>query len=98
MTDTEFYSRLTEDTKKPTEQEFDVIQFVYNYHPSLDCTNGKDKIANLYFEYGMRIILDMMETAKRCKEILEEKHKLRRRIEELGEEYDALERGELVED
>lgn len=94
MTDTEFYSRLPDSARKPTEQEFDVIQFVYNYHPSFDCGNGKDKIANLYFEYGMRIILDMMGTAERCNEILEEKRKLKRQIEELDEEYAALKRGE----
>lgn len=97
MTDTEFYSRLPEGTKKPNNSDFELIDFVYCYHPSIDPSKGKDQIARLYSEFGMRIIHDMFDTAKRTQEIDQERRKLRRQIKELDEEYDALKRGDPVE-
>ena len=64
MTDTEFLNRLPEGTRKPNDKEFEKIQFVYNYHPSIDPCEGKHQIAMLYSTFGMRIICDMYETAR----------------------------------
>lgn len=98
MTDTEFYSRLPEGTRKPNNSDYELIQFVYDYHPAIDGVKGKDQIARLYSEFGMRIIHDMFDTAKRAQEIHDERRRLKHRIEELDEEYSALKRGDLIED
>lgn len=45
MTDTEFMDRLPEEARIPTAEEFETIQFVYNYHPALHPAYGKDQIA-----------------------------------------------------
>lgn len=90
MTDTEFLNRLPEGTRKPTESEFDTIQFVYNYHPSIHPANGKDQIAMLYSTFGMRIIMDMYETAKRVQEIEDERRRLKLRLQELMQEEEEL--------
>ncbi len=90
MTDTEFLSRLPEGTWKPTDKEFEAIQFVYNYHPSIHPSEGKNQIAMLYSTFGMRIIADMYATAKRAQEIEDERRKLRLRLQELEREAEEL--------
>lgn len=90
MTDTEFLNRLPEGTRKPTESEFDTIQFVYNYHPAIHPSEGKNQIAMLYSTFGMRIICDMFETAKRAQEIEDERRQLKLRLQELMQEEEEL--------
>ena len=92
MTREEFECRLPDCTRKPSDEEFEIIQFVYNYHPAFNrnCANAKEKAANLYFEYGMRVICDMQETAKRMQEIEDEQRSLRLRLEKLKDEADEL--------
>lgn len=90
MTDTEFLSRLPEGARKPTDKEFETIQFVYNYHPSIHPVEGKNQIAMLYSTFGMRVIIDMRETAKRLQEIEDETRACRLRLQELQKEADEL--------
>lgn len=92
MTREEFEMRLPDCARKPSDKEFGIIQFVYNYHPAfnLNCTNAKEKAANLYFEYGMRVICDMQETAKRMQEIEDERRSLRLRLDRLQDEANEL--------
>lgn len=90
MTDTEFLSRLPEGARKPTEKEFETIQFVYNYHPSIHPVGGKDQIAMLYSTFGMRIICDMQETAKRAQELEDERRQLRARLKEVEQELEEI--------
>ena len=90
MTKQEFLNHLYEDTRTPSEKEFETITFVYNYHPSIHPVEGKAQIAMLYSLFGMRIIMDMYETAKRAQEIEEEMSSLRGKIDELKDELQEL--------
>ena len=90
MTDTEFLNRLPEGTRKPTESEFDTIQFVYNYHPAIHPSEGKDQIAMLYSTFGMRIIMDMLDTAQQAELIESERRQLKTRLRELEREEEEL--------
>lgn len=90
MTDTEFLSRLPEGTWKPTDKEFEEIQFVYNYHPSIHPVEGKNQIAMLYSTFGMRIIADMYATAKRAQELDDERRRLHLRLQEIMQEEEEL--------
>lgn len=90
MTKQEFLTRLPKGARTPSDKEFEVITLVYDYHPSILPVEGKDQIARLYSEFGMRIILDMQETAKRMQEISAEIRSLRARIEELEDERQEL--------
>lgn len=65
----EFEERLG---KPVTEKEYKDIEFVYTFHPSVSNTEGKTQIAELYKIGGMRLIRDMIPTAKKA-QILEEK-------------------------
>ena len=45
--------------------EYKVIEMVYTWHPSISGVNGKNEIAAIYkLPGGMRIIRDMLPTAK----------------------------------
>ena len=92
MTDTEFLSRLPEGTRKPSEKEFEAIQFVYDYHPSIRRypVEGKDQIAMLYSTFGMRIIRDMYETSKRTQELEDERRQLKARLNAVERELEEL--------
>lgn len=90
MTKQEFLNHLSEGARTPNESEFEVISFVYNYHPSIHPVEGKAQIARLYSEFGMRIILDMQETAKRAQEIRDEIRTLASKMRDLENEMQEL--------
>ena len=90
MTDTEFLNRIPKGTREPTDKEFEKIQFVYNYHPSINPVNGKDQIAMLYSTFGMRIIMDMLDTAQQAELIESERRQLKNRLRELEREEEEL--------
>lgn len=86
----EFLDKLPEGARTPSEKEYEIIEFVYNYHPSIHPVEGKSQIAKLYSEFGMRIILDMQETAKRSQEIRDEIRTLASKMRDLENEMQEL--------
>ena len=87
----EFVEKLPHGIKPPTAEQYKIIEEVYNTHPLFDETVGvKYKIAQIYCEYGMRLICDMRETAKRAGEIKDDIRKKRLEIEVLEREYMGL--------
>ena len=64
-TQQEFIDYLPEGTRIPNDKEYNDIEFLYNWHPSISRSDdtGKDQIARLYSEFGMGIIRDMYSTA-----------------------------------
>lgn len=52
-----------------TESEYKDIEFVYTFHPSISNTEGKTQIAQLYKIGGMRLIKDMLPTARKAQEL-----------------------------
>ena len=52
------------------ETDYNVIEFVYTYHPSISNGDGKKQIAAIYnLPGGMRIIKDMLSTAQNAEAI-----------------------------
>jgi hypothetical protein len=85
---------------QPTQEEWEVIQAVYTFHPSISNANGKREIALIYRTCGMGIIFDMLGTAKTCQRLEMEadsadrdadrlSRELAERIAELQREYTA---------
>ena len=81
------------------EDDWNVIQTVYNYHPMISDVNGKKEIAALYKKGGMGLISDMFGTADEisCREhniqlagVNKEKIRLRfdRDLKELNAKYE----------
>jgi hypothetical protein len=70
-----------------TDAEYEEIETVYTFHPSISETEGKKQIASLYDTYGIRIITDMIPTANKAREYEEQITKKRHELEELQEEF-----------
>lgn len=52
----EEFNKLVPDGDKVSDQDYQLIEYVYNYHP---CNFDKEEIAGLYRDYGMVIFYDM---------------------------------------
>lgn len=87
----EFINRLPEGARHPTNSEYEEIELVYASHPSISGSGheGQEQIARLYSEFGMRIIRDMIPTAKEAERLRTElicaKNKVERITEKLKE-------------
>ena len=80
--------------KPVTESEYKDIEFVYTFHPSVSNTEGKKQIAELYKIGGIRLIRDMIPTAKKA-QILEEKIiTANTDLMKLKHQFEMLENGE----
>lgn len=74
-----------------SDEDYEVIEFVYMYHPSIGDYNGKDQIATiLKLPGGMRIIRDMVGTAKQVEEIEKQISAARRQMYDLEKKIDEL--------
>lgn len=73
MTKEEFISRLSDNDTVPNDKEYQIIEFVYQWHPFISSGHeGQKQIAYLYSEFSMRIIVDMLPTARQA-EIIQNK-------------------------
>lgn len=80
-------------TKEPTNEEFAVISEVYACHPCIDAVRGKEQIATLWSIGGMRLMLDMLPTARKAASIDDKIIQLRAGIDRLSVEYKSLKEG-----
>ncbi len=96
MTKQEFEELLGQNVKRPTDSEYAKIEKVYTYHPSISNVGGKQQIATLYAIGGMRLILDMLETAKIAQSYEDEIRTARVNLQKLEEKFAQFKRGEGV--
>lgn len=87
MTKQEFESRAK---RSISDNEYDKLEYVYAFHPSIDETKGKDQIALLWDTFGIRIIEDMMPTAKKAEELDNKIRTARIELDRLQDEYKEL--------
>lgn len=87
----EFNNRIA---RKGVEQvgleDYKIIEKVYNNHPSIRDNGGKEQIAMLYMEFGMRVIKDMLPTAERAAQLHDKIRSLKIQINELQNELEEL--------
>ena len=75
------------------EDDWEVIQTVYMFHPSIPEVNGKEAIARIWMlPAGMRIIRDMTATAKAEEQIEDEMLQIRREISQMNKKLEELAR------
>lgn len=71
------------------QEDYEMIELVYTFHPSISETSGKKQIVSIYHIGGMRIIKDMYPTAFEAynidTEIQKHKQEIRRLEEQLLE-------------
>lgn len=59
------FDLLSKNTWSPTDEEYNLIEFVYNWHP---LNFSKEAVASLYDEFGMIIFYDMEQRSKMAME------------------------------
>ena len=81
-------------TPQLTEKEYALIEKAYAFHPSISETDGKSQVALLWCEFGIRIFMDMEETADKAA-LAEKKIQIARaNLAACLDEYEAIRRGE----
>lgn len=81
-----------------TESEYKDIEFVYTFHPSISNTEGKTQIAQLYKIGGMRLIKDMIPTARKAQELNNKIIAANANLMRLKRQSEMLENGEESEE
>lgn len=59
------FDLLSKASRRPTDDEYELIEFVYNWHP---CNFSKEAVASLYDEFGMIIFYDMEQRSNMAME------------------------------
>ena len=59
------FDTLSKATRRPTDDEYNLIEFVYNWHP---LNFSKENVAAFYDAYGMTIFYDMEQRSKMAME------------------------------
>lgn len=89
------FERITQ--QSVTENDFEKINFVYTYHPSISNSHGKEEISSIYISFGMRLIEDMLPTARRARSMEEFirtcKQNYESHLTELKSNYEDFKRG-----
>ena len=94
MTKIEFEEKIG---KKVFSDEYEMIELVYNWHPAISDTKGKDQIAQIYQIGGMCVIKDMLPRARAAAALDTKRRALRAELEELNNKYQDLKDGEDFE-
>lgn len=59
------FDTLSKSSKRPDDEEYKLIEFVYNWHP---CNFSKENVAAFYDAYGMTLFYDMEKRSKAAME------------------------------
>ncbi len=82
----------------PSDEEYyDIIEFVYCYHPAIRNKDGKEQIALLYLVGGIIVIKDMSQTATKAMNLEKEIATINQRLIELKHEYEKISKGKQNE-
>lgn len=74
------------------DEEYQLIEEVYMWHPAIRNTSGKEEVAELYKSFGIIIFKDMYPRAMKLKEIDEEIRSLNRAKDRLIAKRERLKR------
>lgn len=95
MTKTEFEGMIEHEI---SERNFQIVDFISKWHPSMPNTGKDEQIANLYRAFGMEIFRQMYEAAEYAKKISDEKEVLRVKLERLDSRMKMIKDGILAEE
>jgi hypothetical protein len=74
----------------PTNEEWEIIERVYMYHPAIDEAAGKEQIYKLFEWGGMQLIYDMNPVACKMEQISDDIAEAENNIAKFREEEAAL--------
>lgn len=73
-----------------SDEDYKIIEYVYNFYPTISETNGKFQIATIYVYGGMAVILDMVSRARRAQELESEIRNKRESLNQSIDMYNSL--------
>jgi hypothetical protein len=76
-----------------TDEEYQLIEEVYLWHPAIRSASGKEEVAELYKSFGIVIFYDMYPRAKKAKDIEKNIRMLDKTREELVDKLKLLKMG-----
>lgn len=83
--------------KELSNDDYKIIAYVYTWYPTIDNVNGKEQVAMLYCEFGIRIFHDMYATAKKAEALDVKMRKAKAQYEKaVGEWYEFVDGTELM--
>lgn len=90
MTNEEFIARTNTNLSSA---DMNIVQTVYNFHPSIGEANGRDQITQLFKVGGMALMKDMLPRAKKAQELETQIVKLRCQLDDAKHELEILKNG-----
>lgn len=70
--------------------EYKVIETVYQWHPSIQETSGKEDVAGLYRGFGIAIFHDMLPRAEKYRELEKQLLHAKAEVERIQAEMEGL--------
>ena len=81
-----------------SDQNYEIVETVYTWHPAINEVGGKDQIATLYETGGMPLIKSMLEAANIMMDLDKERRQAMRRMEEIRRRIETVASGDLTEE
>ena len=82
--------------KEVPDREYSIIEKVYTFHPAISETEGKRQIAELYVNFGMVLIMDMVPRAELMAKKEEELRAARAALRKAEEEIEEIRKGGAI--
>ena len=99
MNKQEFIDKVAEITQKipvVPDREYSIIEKVYTFHPAISETEGKRQIAELYVNFGMALIMDMVPRAELMAKKEEELGAAQIALSKVKEEIEEIRKGGAI--
>ncbi len=80
-----------------SDEDYAVIEQVYQFHPAVSEVSGKEEVAELYKSFGMSVFYDMLPRAERNRELERRLHKAQAEADRIKQEMEKLHQGVRVE-
>lgn len=82
--------------KTVPEAEYNVIEYIYTWHPSIKDTEGKEQMKVLYSQFGMGMIKGMVPVAQKMEELDKEERELKRKLALIHERKEVISEGDMT--
>lgn len=82
--------------KEVPDREYSIIEKVYTFHPAISETEGKRQIAELYVNFGMALIMDMVPRAELMAKKEEELRAAQIALSRVREEIEEIRKGGAI--
>ncbi len=80
-----------------SDENYAVIEQVYQFHPAVSEVSGKEEVAELYKSFGMLVFYDMLPRAEKNRELERQLRQVQEDEERIKQEMEKLTHGSIPE-